>query len=73
MRASHEANMKRRSNAVDFALKNHLIRKKSKYEIEKGKLMNVEYKHAIVDSLNGRKEMIDRQKQLSESRSRSVV
>ena len=42
-------------------------------KIEKGIMMNVEYKHAIVDSLNGRKEMIDRQKQLSESRSRSVV
>ena len=56
---------------MDITNKNHLIRKKSKRELEKAKMMNPQHVRSIADSMNGRQRMqgyLDR----AEERSRSV-
>ena len=42
---------------MDITNKNHLIRKKSKRELEKAKLMNPKVLHSIAEVMNGRQVM----------------
>jgi hypothetical protein len=56
--ASYQVKQDKRSNAVDQAQKSFLIRKKSRHEQEKAKLMNPESHVSIVESFNGRRLML---------------
>ena len=68
---SFNVKLQRRSSAVDINAKNHLIRKKSKHEQDKQKLMNPAFQHSIVEHMDGRERMLN-YLDIAEARSRSI-
>jgi len=68
---SFDVKLQRRASAVDINAKNHLIRKKSKHEQDKQKLMNPAFQYSIAEDMNGRERMLNYLDN-AEARSRSI-
>lgn len=69
---SFDVKLQRRSSALDINSKNHLIRKKSKHEQDKQRMMNAPtISQSIVEKLDGRERMLNHLENV-EAKSRSI-